>query len=101
MVGAGRFELTTSCTRNKRATRLRYAPTHEAGENALVLRDCNCFFRHGTACDPSGCPGRLEIETARDAVDVQHFTREIEAGTDSAFHRFKIHFVQSNSTARD
>ncbi len=29
MVGAVRFELTTSCTRNKRATRLRYAPTIE------------------------------------------------------------------------
>ena len=27
MDGAVRFELTTSCTRNKRATRLRYAPT--------------------------------------------------------------------------
>ena len=27
MVGAVRFELTTSCTRNKRATKLRYAPT--------------------------------------------------------------------------
>ena len=27
MVGAVRFELTTSCTRNKRATSLRYAPT--------------------------------------------------------------------------
>src|SRR5882724_7838044 len=27
LVGAVRFELTTSCTRNKRATRLRYAPT--------------------------------------------------------------------------
>ena len=27
VVGAVRFELTTSCTRNKRATRLRYAPT--------------------------------------------------------------------------
>lgn len=26
MVGAVRFELTTSCTRNKRATKLRYAP---------------------------------------------------------------------------
>src|SRR3954467_3588538 len=26
VVGAVRFELTTSCTRNKRATRLRYAP---------------------------------------------------------------------------
>ena len=27
MVGAARFELTASCTRNKRATKLRYAPT--------------------------------------------------------------------------
>ena len=31
MVGAVRFELTTSCTRNKRATRLRYAPTQGNG----------------------------------------------------------------------
>ncbi len=37
MVGAVRFELTTSCTRNKRATRLRYAPTSEL--NRLPTRD--------------------------------------------------------------
>ena len=36
MVGAVRFELTTSCTRNKRATRLRYAPTQIIEENALL-----------------------------------------------------------------
>lgn len=30
LVGAVRFELTTSCTRNKRATRLRYAPNQGA-----------------------------------------------------------------------
>lgn len=29
MVGASRFELETSCTPSKRATRLRYAPTEE------------------------------------------------------------------------
>ena len=28
MVGAVRFELTTSCTPSKRATKLRYAPSH-------------------------------------------------------------------------
>ena len=28
MVGAVRFELTTSCTPSKRATKLRYAPNH-------------------------------------------------------------------------
>lgn len=27
LVGAARFELTASCTRNKRATKLRHAPT--------------------------------------------------------------------------
>jgi hypothetical protein len=41
MVGAVRFELTTSCTRTKRATRLRYAPIHEAAQSA-------------------GCPGELQ-----------------------------------------
>ncbi len=35
MVGAVRFELTTSCTRNKRATRLRYAPTLSAKHNGF------------------------------------------------------------------
>jgi hypothetical protein len=49
VVGAVRFELTTSCTRNKRATRLRYAPptkearkcTHSAG-NANIF-ECILF----------------------------------------------------------
>ena len=35
MVGAVRFELTTSCTRNKRATRLRYAPTLSEKHNGV------------------------------------------------------------------
>ena len=39
MVGAVRFELTTSCTRNKRATRLRYAPTL----GAKRCRDLHAF----------------------------------------------------------
>src|SRR5205809_7022819 len=43
MVGAVRFELTTSCTRNKRATRLRYAPTQE---------DKKCRVRRGFASLP-------------------------------------------------
>jgi hypothetical protein len=43
MVGAVRFELTTSCTRNKRATRLRYAPTRrgEGAGNKSVLQSRN------------------------------------------------------------
>src|SRR5688572_571977 len=43
MVGAVRFELTTSCTRNKRATRLRYAPTQRVAEVATLGCDCNYF----------------------------------------------------------
>src|SRR6185436_13289485 len=40
MVGAVRFELTTSCTRNKRATRLRYAPTQ--GQEKVPGAGPNC-----------------------------------------------------------
>jgi hypothetical protein len=44
MVGAVRFELTTSCTRNKRATRLRYAPTLGRKIVAVDGRNCNNQF---------------------------------------------------------
>jgi hypothetical protein len=45
MVGAVRFELTTSCTRNKRATRLRYAP-NQGLEKVHRLR-WNCKLNFG------------------------------------------------------
>jgi hypothetical protein len=35
MVGAVRFELTTSCTPSKRATKLRYAPDHLSTDSNL------------------------------------------------------------------
>ena len=41
MVGAVRFELTTSCTRNKRATRLRYAP-NQTRERKVPSQYHNC-----------------------------------------------------------
>src|SRR6185312_14704776 len=41
MVGAVRFELTTSCTRNKRATRLRYAPTQGRKKVPGLAPNCN------------------------------------------------------------
>ena len=44
MVGAVRFELTTSCTRNKRATRLRYAPTLEQKKLPSASVNCNPNF---------------------------------------------------------
>src|SRR5436190_17054624 len=44
MVGAVRFELTTSCTRNKRATRLRYAPNQGQEKVPRVHMNCNLEF---------------------------------------------------------
>src|SRR5438045_9587362 len=41
MVGAVRFELTTSCTRNTRATRLRYAPNQEE-QGAAYRKQLQC-----------------------------------------------------------
>ena len=46
MVGAVRFELTTSCTRNKRATRLRYAPNQGQQKVPRVHMNCNLEFYH-------------------------------------------------------
>ena len=40
MVGAVRFELTTSCTRNRRATRLRYAPNQKRAEHGKHTGVC-------------------------------------------------------------
>ncbi len=37
MVGARGFEPPASCSRSKRATRLRYAPTHQTGAAIAVL----------------------------------------------------------------
>src|ERR1043166_3793652 len=93
MVGAVRFELTTSCTRNKRASQATLRPDSEGGQNALVLSDCKCFFRQRASGNPSGCPRGLKIESAGDAIDVEHFASEIEARTNSTLHRFEIHFA--------
>src|SRR5271170_46770 len=55
MVGAVRFELTTSCTRNKRATRLRYAPTQSANLPA-ILPKCNVELRISKTSCPRTIP---------------------------------------------
>ncbi len=44
LVGAVRFELTTSWTRTKRATSLRYAPTIGFENHAMRERNCNVKF---------------------------------------------------------
>ena len=40
VVGAVRFELTTSCTRNKRASQATLRPDAEGRENALAAHEC-------------------------------------------------------------
>ncbi len=50
MVGAVRFELTTSCTRNKRATRLRYAPTQGRRKVPGLHPNCNVEFQKSQLC---------------------------------------------------
>ena len=52
------------------------------------------------AGDPSGRPGRLEVEPAGYSVDVQNFAGKIESGASPAFHRFEIHFRQRDSATR-
>ena len=62
MVGAVRFELTTSCTRNKRATRLRYAPNpghilspSGVGESTMILGyEMNTWSCSKSPADGSG-----------------------------------------------
>ena len=64
MVGAVRFELTTSCTRNKRATRLRYAPNQRGEKLPASAGKCNRHFRF---------PRCGSTENARRSRAVQHY----------------------------
>jgi len=50
MVGLVRFELTTSCTPCKRATRLRYSPNKGGSQRPSVFCDARGFF-----APPPGC----------------------------------------------
>ena len=46
-------------------------------------------------------PCRLEIEAAGDAVDVQAFAREVEAGDKAAFHGAEVDLLQADAAAGD
>src|SRR5208283_4905059 len=54
---------------------------------------------HGVSRDPARRPGGLEIEPPGDAVDVQDFAGEKQAGANPALHRPEIHFVQADPPA--
>src|SRR4030095_5324361 len=52
---------------------------------------------HGSAGDPSGTPGCLEIEASGQTIQVEQLSSKIEPGADTAFHGFEIHFAQTHS----
>ena len=61
MVGAVRFELTTSCTRNKRASQATLRPDSEAGEFAAAGPKGNAvFWRSGAQLDTTTKERRLQ-----------------------------------------
>ena len=51
-------------------------------------------FRYGQAGEASGGPGGLEVESAGDAVDVEDFTGEEEAGDLFALHRLELDVIE-------
>ena len=43
----------------------------------------------------------MEVEAAGDAVDVEEFAGEVEAGNEFALHGFEIDFAETNAAAGD
>lgn len=66
-----------------------------------VMGDLSTLAGDGGAGEVAGGPGRLEVEPAGDAVDVEDFAREVEAGLGLAFHRLQIEVLEGDSTAGD
>src|SRR5439155_17531273 len=56
---------------------------------------------HSVSRNPPGGPSGLEVEAARDAVNVEQLARKIEIWRDSASHGFEIDLAQSHATASD
>ena len=63
MIGARRFELPTSCSRSRRATKLRYAPIHVPQESCVKIFNSKRVGARGfeppTPCTPCKCATRL------------------------------------------
>ena len=58
-------------------------------------------LREVLAGGPGGGPGGLEVEAAGDAVDVERFAGEEEAGDEAAFHGFEIDLGERDAAAGD
>ena len=46
-------------------------------------------------------PGGLEIEAAGDAVDIEAFAGEVEAGDEAAFHAAEVDLLEADAAAGD
>ena len=64
----------------------------------LWLREA---LAHGPTGQPTGRPGRLEIESTRETIDVEQFTPHIQPRADSALHGPEIDLIQAHAAARD
>jgi hypothetical protein len=85
MVGAARFELATSCTRNKRASQATLRPDPRQQKVPGIAVNCNPDFRrfavrgtnpmrvqrHREVCGRGGCPGTPALEASPCATDLQ------------------------------
>ena len=56
---------------------------------------------HRAASNPARGPGGLKIKAAGEAIHVEQFAGEVEAGTEPAFHGLEIHLAQPHATASD
>ena len=50
------------------------------------------------ARDPSGGPSGLKVKATSEAIDIEGFPCEIKARNKATFHRFKINFVEGDSS---
>ena len=60
-----------------------------------------CSLSHRKSCNPATGPGRLEIKSACDAVDIEALAGEVEAGDALALHCFEINFFKGDAAAGD
>ena len=63
-----------------------------------ILNGAPC---HRTTGEPARGPCCLEIEAARDAVNVQQFASEKKSWTNSALHGLEADFAEANAAAGD
>jgi len=56
------------------------------------------FFSHRQAGNVTASPTGLKVKAARDAIDIDAFTREVEVGGNLALHRPEIDFLPANTS---